>query len=1271
MFVFLVLLPLVSSQCVNLRTRTQLPPAYTNSFTRGVYYPDKVFRSSVLHSTQDLFLPFFSNVTWFHAIHVSGTNGTKRFDNPVLPFNDGVYFASTEKSNIIRGWIFGTTLDSKTQSLLIVNNATNVVIKVCEFQFCNDPFLDVYYHKNNKSWMESGVYSSANNCTFEYVSQPFLMDLEGKQGNFKNLREFVFKNIDGYFKIYSKHTPINLVRDLPKGFSALEPLVDLPIGINITRFQTLLALHRSYLTPGDSSSGWTAGAAAYYVGYLQPRTFLLKYNENGTITDAVDCALDPLSETKCTLKSFTVEKGIYQTSNFRVQPTESIVRFPNITNLCPFGEVFNATRFASVYAWNRKRISNCVADYSVLYNSASFSTFKCYGVSPTKLNDLCFTNVYADSFVIRGDEVRQIAPGQTGKIADYNYKLPDDFTGCVIAWNSNNLDSKVGGNYNYRYRLFRKSNLKPFERDISTEIYQAGSKPCNGVEGFNCYFPLQSYGFQPTNGVGYQPYRVVVLSFELLHAPATVCGPKKSTNLVKNKCVNFNFNGLTGTGVLTESNKKFLPFQQFGRDIADTTDAVRDPQTLEILDITPCSFGGVSVITPGTNTSNQVAVLYQGVNCTEVPVAIHADQLTPTWRVYSTGSNVFQTRAGCLIGAEHVNNSYECDIPIGAGICASYQTHTNSRRRARSVASQSIIAYTMSLGAENSVAYSNNSIAIPTNFTISVTTEILPVSMTKTSVDCTMYICGDSTECSNLLLQYGSFCTQLNRALTGIAVEQDKNTQEVFAQVKQIYKTPPIKDFGGFNFSQILPDPSKPSKRSFIEDLLFNKVTLADAGFIKQYGDCLGDIAARDLICAQKFNGLTVLPPLLTDEMIAQYTSALLAGTITSGWTFGAGAALQIPFAMQMAYRFNGIGVTQNVLYENQKLIANQFNSAIGKIQDSLSSTASALGKLQNVVNQNAQALNTLVKQLSSNFGAISSVLNDILSRLDKVEAEVQIDRLITGRLQSLQTYVTQQLIRAAEIRASANLAATKMSECVLGQSKRVDFCGKGYHLMSFPQSAPHGVVFLHVTYVPAQEKNFTTAPAICHDGKAHFPREGVFVSNGTHWFVTQRNFYEPQIITTDNTFVSGNCDVVIGIVNNTVYDPLQPELDSFKEELDKYFKNHTSPDVDLGDISGINASVVNIQKEIDRLNEVAKNLNESLIDLQELGKYEQYIKWPWYIWLGFIAGLIAIVMVTIMLCCMTSCCSCLKGCCSCGSCCKFDEDDSEPVLKGVKLHYT
>nr|BCG66627.1 spike protein [Severe acute respiratory syndrome-related coronavirus] len=1235
MFILVLLNVLSVYGCVNITYGSH--HLYVSSRTRGVYYPDDAFRSStnVLH--EGFFLPFDSNVTWYSFWN-------QKYSVATSPFGDGVYFSTIDKSNVVRGWVFGTTLDNDTQSVLLYNDGTHVRVEVCTFHFCPTPVF---------SASSPHLYSSAFNCTLNYTLASVRADFTEVDGSFKTIREFVFKLQDGSLNVYYASTSyvlaIGATSQLPSGVTPLVPLWKIPIGLNITNFKTLVYL-RSDNTPLQ---------AAYVVGHLKRRTMMFKYDENGTIVDAIDCALDPLSETKCTLRSFIVEKGIYQTSNFRVQPQDTVVRFPNITNLCPFSEVFNATTFASVYAWNRKRISNCVADYSVLYNSTSFSTFQCYGVSSTKLNDLCFTNVYADSFVVRGDEVRQIAPGQTGVIADYNYKLPDDFTGCVLAWNSRNQDASTSGNFNYYYRIWRSEKLRPFERDIAHYDYQVGTQFKSS---------LKNYGFYSSAGDSHQPYRVVVLSFELLNAPATVCGPKQSTELIKNKCVNFNFNGLTGTGVLTDSNKKFQSFQQFGRDVSDFTDSVKDPKTLEVLDITPCSYGGVSVITPGTNASTQVAVLYQDVNCTDVPTAIHAEQLTPSWRVYSTGTNMFQTQAGCLIGAEHVNNSYDCDIPIGAGICATY--HTPSMLRSANN-NKRIVAYVMSLGAENSVAYSNNTIAIPTNFTISVTTEVMPVSMTKTSVDCTMYICGDSVECSTLLLQYGSFCTQLNRALTGIAVEQDKNTQEVFAQVKQIYKTPDIKDFGGFNFSQILPDPSKPSKRSFIEDLLFNKVTLADAGFVKQYGDCLGDIQARDLICAQKFNGLTVLPPLLTDEMIAAYTAALISGTATAGWTFGAGAALQIPFAMQMAYRFNGIGVTQNVLYENQKLIANQFNSAIGKIQESLTSTASALGKLQDVVNQNAQALNTLVKQLSSNFGAISSVLNDIISRLDKVEAEVQIDRLITGRLQSLQTYVTQQLIRAAEIRASANLAATKMSECVLGQSKRVDFCGKGYHLMSFPQAAPHGVVFLHVTYIPSQERNFTTAPAICHEGKAHFPREGVFVSNGTHWFITQRNFYEPQIITTDNTFVSGTCDVVIGIVNNTVYDPLQPELESFKDELDKYFKNHTSPDIDLGDISGINASVVDIQKEIDILKDVAKNLNESLINLQELGKYEQYIKWPWYVWLGFIAGLIAIIMVTIMLCCMTSCCSCLKGCCSCGSCCKFDEDDSEPVLKGVKLHYT
>ncbi|QWN56202.1 surface glycoprotein [Betacoronavirus sp. RmYN05] len=1249
----LLLLPIVLAQQDSCNHIVQLP----NSMVRGVYnsgskvyYPDDINRVSTSILFNDYFLPFNSNLTNRQTL---GNTNNNRFDVFTEPFLDGVYFAATEHSNVLRGWIFGTSFTNTTQSALFYNNGTNVVIEVCNFNFCLVPRVHALPNGSSISY----IYTSKANCTYTYVSQSFSLNgaiCSSNCDKFKDFREFIFKYSEGFLHVYSGYKAISQGNGFVPSFSALKPFGKFPIGILVTNFSVILTSFYH-----DSTTTKLAASSLFY-GHLRPITMLLQYDENGTIYNAIDCSQDPLSELKCSLKAVNVSKGIYQTSNFRVTPSQSVARYPNITNLCPFSQVFNATRFPSVYAWTRERISNCIADYSVLYNSTSFSTFRCYGVSPTKLNDLCFSNVYADSMVVRGDEVRQIAPSQTGVIADYNYKLPDDFTGCVIAWNSKAKDE----NGQYFYRLFRKSKLLPFQRDVSNVTYGSGKNDgCNPSEA-DCYWPLLKYGFTSSVSQDYQPYRVVVLSFELLNAPATVCGPKRSTELVYNKCVNFNFNGLTGVGVLTNSSKKFLPFQQYGRDNSDFVNAVRDPPTNAILDITPCSFGGVSVITPGTNLTNEVAVLYQDVNCTDVPTLLSLNDYNVGWRVYSTGTSRFQIQAGCLIGAQYQNVTKECDIPIGAGVCASYTT------KARTSSTPALFAYTMSLGATQSPAYANNTVLIPTNFSVSVITEVLPVSMAKTAIDCNMYICGDSTECSRLLLQYGSFCEQLNRALAGVALEQDKNTQDVFAQVKAVYKTPTFTDFGGFNFSSVLPQPGKPSQRSFIEDLLFNKVTLSDAGFMKEYGNCLGDVAARDLICAQKFNGLTVLPPLLTDEMIAQYTSSLVGGTIASGWTAGAGAALQIPFAMQMAYRFNGIGVTQNVLYENQKLIANQFNNAITQIQSSLTTTSTALSKLQDVINQNANALNTLVKQLSSNFGAISSVLNDILSRLDKVEAEVQIDRLITGRLQSAQTYVTQQLIKAAEVRASANLAATKMSECVLGQSKRVDFCGKGFHIMSFPQAAPHGVVFLHMNYIPSSERNFTTVPAICHEGRAYFPREGVFINDNGNWSITPRNYYAPSPITTENTFMSGSCDVVIGIINNTVYDPLQPELDSFKEELDKFFKNHTSPDLDLEDVSKLNASVVDINKEIEKLNNIAQQLNSSLIDLQELGKYEQYLKWPWYIWLGFIAGLIAIIMASIMLCCMTSCCSCFKGLCSCGSCCKFD-DDSEPVLQGVKLHYT
>nr|4NJL_A Chain A, S protein [Middle East respiratory syndrome-related coronavirus] len=79
-------------------------------------------------------------------------------------------------------------------------------------------------------------------------------------------------------------------------------------------------------------------------------------------------------------------------------------------------------------------------------------------------------------------------------------------------------------------------------------------------------------------------------------------------------------------------------------------------------------------------------------------------------------------------------------------------------------------------------------------------------------------------------------------------------------------------------------------------------------------------------------------------------------------------------------------GITQQVLSENQKLIANKFNQALGAMQTGFTTTNEAFQKVQDAVNNNAQALSKLASELSNTFGAISASIGDIIQRLDVLE---------------------------------------------------------------------------------------------------------------------------------------------------------------------------------------------------------------------------------------------------------------------------------------------
>lgn len=227
--------------------------------------------------------------------------------------------------------------------------------------------------------------------------------------------------------------------------------------------------------------------------------------------------------------------------------------------------------------------------------------------------------------------------------------------------------------------------------------------------------------------------------------------------------------------------------------------------------------------------------------------------------------------------------------------------------------------------------------------------EFIQTSSPKVTIDCSAFVCGDYAACKSQLVEYGSFCDNINAILTEVNELLDTTQLQVANSLMNgVTLSTKLKDGVNFNvddinFSPVLgclgSDCNKVSSRSAIEDLLFSKVKLADVGFVEAYNNCTGGAEIRDLICVQSYNGIKVLPPLLSENQISGYTLAATSASLFPPWSAAAG----VPFYLNVQYRINGIGVTMDVLSQNQKLIANAFNNALGAIQEGFDATNSAL----------------------------------------------------------------------------------------------------------------------------------------------------------------------------------------------------------------------------------------------------------------------------------------------------------------------------------------
>nr|QWN56394.1 spike glycoprotein [Alphacoronavirus sp.] len=590
-------------------------------------------------------------------------------------------------------------------------------------------------------------------------------------------------------------------------------------------------------------------------------------------------------------------------------------------------------------------------------------------------------------------------------------------------------------------------------------------------------------------------------------------------------------------------------------------------------------------------------------------------------------------------------------------------------------------------------------VSVPTNFTMSVRVEYLQLFNTPVSIDCAMYVCNGNSRCNQLLTQYTSACKTIESALQLSARLESLEVNSMLAVSEDSLALANISSFpgGDYNFTQLL-GTSAISGRSFIEDLLFDKVVTNGLGTVDEdYKRCSKGLSIADLACAQYYNGIMVLPGVVDSGKLHMYSASLVGGMVLGGFT----AAASLPFSYAVQARLNYVALQTDVLQRNQQQLANAFNNAIGNISDAfenvnnaihqtsqgLSTVAEALSKVQDVVNNQGNALAHLTTQLQNNFQAISASINEIYSRLDQITADAQVDRLITGRLAALNAYVSQTLTKYAEVQSTRKLAQQKVNECVKSQSSRYGFCGgDGDHIFSVTQAAPHGLVFLHAVLVPTSYVNITAVSGICvNETVAIVLRASQFVlfEQGGKYFVTPRKMFEPRQPQLSDFVQIANCSVeYLNVTTDSLPDIIPDYIDVNKtiDDILASLPNNTLPELSVdvfnqtylnltGEIADLENRAETLHNITDELRRLIDNINGTLVDLEWLNRVETYIKWPWWVWLIIVICLIFAVSLLVFCCISTGCCGCCGCCGACFNSCRGPRLQPYEPIEKVHVH--
>nr|ALK28766.1 spike glycoprotein [229E-related bat coronavirus] len=744
--------------------------------------------------------------------------------------------------------------------------------------------------------------------------------------------------------------------------------------------------------------------------------------------------------------------------------------------------------------------------------------------------------------------------------------------------------------------------------------------------------------------------------------PRPIQGVQSFVDIKIDECTRYSIYGKSGTGVIRQTSDNFIAgiyYTSLSGDLLGFKDVVNGT----IYSITPC------------HPPDQVVVYQQNIVGAMMSENVTRYGLSDVRELPN-----FYYRS---------NGAYNCTKPVltysNFGICADGSIITVPPKNVSTNGVSAIVTANLS---------------IPTNWSSSVQVEYLQITNTPVVVDCTTYVCNGNHRCNELLKQYTSACSTIEQALHLSARLESAEVSSMLTYDDNAFMLANISSFGEYNLSSVLPSlPSGSGRtgRSVVEDLLFNKVVTSGLGTVDaDYKSCSKGLSIADLACAQYYNGIMVLPGVADAERMAMYTGSLIGGMALGGIT----GAAAIPFSLAVQARLNYVALQTDVLQRNQQMIADSFNKAMlnvvdafTNVNDALSQTsqavqtvASALNKVQEVVNHQGRALNQLTLQLRQNFQAISSSIQAIYDRLDDIQADQQVDRLINGRLAALNAFVAQTLTKYTEVRALRQLATEKVNECVKSQSSRYGFCGNGTHLFSIVNAAPEGLLFMHTVLIPTAHVSVEAYSGLCVDGVKGFvlrqPNLALY-KDDAGFKITSRIMFEPRIPTIADFARIVDCNVTFVNATSETLPTIIPDYVDVNQTLEEFLErlpnvNSSAPDLPLDiynqTILNLTAEITDLENKsavlnetVQNLNKLIDNINNTLVNLEWLNRVETYIKWPWWVWLCIVIVLIFTVGLLLLCCCATGCC----GCCSClsSSCRGCCESTKLPYYDVEKIH--